>query len=99
MLVAARGLLSYSVDCRHWKELYSVLVGGKSRRRTVQCRHVGVRLKDAYSSGIPSRPDEAMNADDVEEAVRDDSQANWQMELVSTFFDSCVPNMPGCKYH
>lgn len=55
-----------------------------------------VELYSVLVGGIPSRPDEAMNPDDVEEAVID-SQVDWQMELVSTFFDSCVPNMPGCK--
>ena len=54
-------------------------------------------LYSVLVGGIPSRPDEAMHADDVEEAAKVASQVDWQMELVSTFFDSCVPNMPGCK--
>ena len=48
---------------------------------------VAAELYSVLVGGIPARPDEAMNADDVEESVKSASQVDWQMELVSTFFD------------
>jgi hypothetical protein len=49
--------------------------------------------------GIPSKPEEAVSPDDVEAALKSGNESvDWQMNVVSAFFDSCVPNQPGCKF-
>lgn len=55
-----------------------------------------IELYSVLVGGIPSKPDEAMAKDDLEAALKsEDSQVDWQMTLVSAFFDSCIPNQPG----
>lgn len=57
-----------------------------------------IELYSVLVGGIPSKPDEAMAKDDLEAALKsEDSQVDWQMTLVSAFFDSCIPNQPGCE--
>ena len=56
-----------------------------------------VELYSVLVGGIPSKPEHAIHATDLEALNADEDDLDWQMNIVIAFFDSCVPNQPGCK--
>ncbi|CAB9496980.1 CSC1-like protein [Seminavis robusta] len=55
-----------------------------------------IELYSVLVGGLPTKPQDAVLPEDLEAALQaDDNETDWQMGIVSTFFDSCVPNQPG----